>query len=149
MSSPLSFTEVARAHLSEALRGTDESLDGFPVKPLLDHYLMALENDQASADQAATLACGVLSAWVALLGTEIASCPPAAGDVCARLNQRLANTRGALVNLHTRLLKLERLREEEHEPAPAPAPTPWAHWHLRHGRDLKRRGVASRLRRSQ
>ena len=117
MGTPTSFVEVARTQLSESLQGSSESLNGFPAQALLGHYLAALESGHAAAQRAAALACGVLSAWVARLSIEIAACQPSAGEICARLNQRLVNTRATLAFLHTRLLTLERLREER---APEP-----------------------------
>ena len=123
MSTPASFSEVARAHLSLSWQSSGEPLDGFPVRALLDHYLTALDQDQASTDEAAMLACRVLSDWVARLRAEIAAHSPATCDICVRLNQRLAATRDALADLHARLLVVERLRKEAaHEPARADGP---------------------------
>lgn len=147
MDDPSSFAETARATLADALLGTQDALDGFPIRELLEHYLTALESASPSVDRSSMLALATVGNWIARLNADVDAFPSAANDAVARLTQRLLNTRGALVNLEAQLLKFERLRLESAGPAMSGPATQSRHWMNRRVRrlsDSTRRAATSR-----
>ncbi len=88
-------------------------LDGFPVKPLIDHYLGAIATNPADAKRdAAHLDCTITS-WIKSLSTAIRDYASFADDeTLSRLAGQLKNAQEALIVLRAELAHIEHLRSD-------------------------------------
>jgi len=107
MHHPEQRTDTAVAALVQRLADAEDALDGFPVKAMVDQYLLATELDPGTGARAAALASRTMAAWVALINKDIDAFCSTSTTALAQSRQRLICAHEALTSLQQHLAKLE------------------------------------------
>lgn len=88
-----------RGAATAVLNQTRNALDGIPAEELLNDCLLASARDRGAGIRAQRLADHILAQWVAVIERDLAGFPPSSMDVMQQMQDRMLETRDALLRL--------------------------------------------------